>query len=138
MGLFFERTLGPTNPAKPAIRAALEMTIDDPNARDAMAGDLAGGVSSDAGTVAAKPKSLILGVIFVASLVALAWILAAIVDPQLVAEAQKQATTPNYQPADLRLVQLTDVVRNLLATAAGALSGLIVGDAVGTATSGAK
>lgn len=138
MGLFFQRSQGAANPARPAIRAALEMTVDDREQLDAIADDMARDVIPGSSKVAPKPKPLIFGVTFVVVLFALAWILAAAVDPLLIAEAQKQASTEGYEPADLRLVQLTDAVRNLLVTAAGALSGLILGDAVGTATSGTE
>ncbi len=134
MGLFFERRMGAVNPAMPSIRDALRRNVAEDQV-DQVSSEIAREIPSSQGEVAPKPKSLTVGVAFVAALFVAAWALAALVDPQLIVEAQKETDIDGYQSPELQLKLLSDGVRNLLITAAGALSGLIVGDAVGTATS---
>lgn len=135
MGLFFERRRRGTNPAMPAIRDALRRTVAEERV-DQVAGAIAQEIPPAEEEVAPKPKSLILGVGLVIALFAAASVLALLVDPQLIAEAKKVVDTEGYESPELQLKLLSDAVRNLLITAAGGLTGLIVGDAVGTATSG--
>jgi hypothetical protein len=135
MGLFFRRQVPANNAVVGAVREALARTVP-PERIDAVAGEIAAGATPPAGEVKPKNVPLVVGIGFVVVLLVVAWFLAGVVDPLLIAEAQKQATTQGYQAPELQQKLLSDAIRNVLVAAAGALSGLILGDAVGTATGG--
>lgn len=133
MGIFFERRPSRVSTAMPAIREALRRTVTE-GELDQVAGAIARELPPTQGEVAAKRVPLIWGVGFVVALFVAAAILASIVDAQLIVEAQKVVDTQGYESPELHLKLLSDGVRTLLITAAGALSGLILGEAVGTAS----
>ena len=135
MGLFFRREVPANNAVIGAVREALARTVPPADIGE-VADEIAAGATPPAGDVKPKNVPLAVGVGFVVVLLLVAVFLASVVDPMLIAEAQKQATTEGYQPPELQQKLLSDAVRNVLVAAAGALSGLILGDAVGTATSG--
>lgn len=137
MGLFFERvpSVG-GDPVAEAIETALAVNpgaVPDPQAEAAMRAAVAKAAKDDA-TVKPKPRPIGLGFLAVIALLAAAFFLAMWVDPQLIAEAQKAATTPGYTAPDLQATKFSEVVQGMLVAWSGGLVGAIFGDAVGTAT----
>lgn len=137
MGLFFERVPSVVgDPVAEAIESALAVepgTVPDRGAEAARRADQAN-AAKGAASVKPKPRPIGLGFLAVIALLAAAFFLAMWVDPQLIAEAQKAATTPGYTAPDLQATKLSEAVQGMLVAWSGGLVGAIFGDGVGTAT----
>jgi hypothetical protein len=135
--LFFERVPSVVgDPVAAEIESAL---ADEPVAApdrhaEAAARAARAKAAEGAATVKPKPWAIAVGFVVVIVLVIAAFFLALWVDPQLIAEAQKAATTPGYTAPDLQATKLSQAVQGLLVAWSGGLVGAILGDAVGTAT----
>jgi len=135
MGLFFERQyVG--DPLADAMVDALTQdprTVSDAPAEARRRSAAARAVKA-AAPVVPKTRNIVLGLVLTALLLAAAYLLATLVDPQLIAQADKAATTPGYKVPDLQLKQLSDALRAMLLAWSGGLVGAILGDGIGTAT----
>jgi len=135
--LFFERVPAAVgDPVTEAIERALAVdptAVPDPQAEAATRAAVAKAAKADA-TVKPKPRAIVVGFVGVIALLIAAVVLAFWVDPQLIAEAQKAATTTGYKPPDLQATKLSEVVQGMLVAWSAGLVGAIFGDGVGTAT----
>jgi len=137
VGLFFERVPSVAgDPVTEAIESALAVdpnAVPNPQAEAATRAAVAKAAKADA-TVKPKPGAIVVGFLVVIALLIAAFFLALWVDPQLIAEAQKAATTTGYTVPDLQATKLSEAVQGMLVAWSGGLVGAIFGDGVGTAT----
>ena len=86
---------------------------------------------------AVKPKkpAITIGFVIVAILVGLTVVLAAWVDPQLIAQAQEAVKTTGYVPPELQAKKVSEAAQTMMLAWSTGLIGAIFGDGVGTATS---
>jgi hypothetical protein len=136
MGVFFERADTGTDPVEQAVEDALRVdpaTVRDP-ASDAKRRTAAAKGAKASSPVTVKTRNLVIALALTAVFLVVAVVLANVVDPMLIAQAEKKVATPGYTPPDLQLKQLSDVVRDAFVAWAGGLVGVILGDGIGTAT----